>query len=751
MVVADNPGWTEDEVGKPLQGKSGKLFADMIERVGIKRKDLYITHATKCHAPDNRPPTAAEIKACKPYLDAEIERVNPEVIITLGAVPLKAMLRKSKITELHGQVLDYGDRKLIPTFNPGMALRDPAKIEPLRKDIARIGFHLRGQIPDEGSIHWAVIRTLDQWNAFIEELEESPELAVDIETTGLDRHAEGSAINSIQVSLSNGRNYALPLAVRDSPWKPKQQARFVETLVEQSEGKVVVGQNFKFDNLWVWEKFGVRFHLGFDTMLAHHILDENGSHGLKELATEYCNAPSYDIDLKTKLGLGDLQKFYKYGCLDTYYTLKLYRVFRAMLLKDPSLRRLFYKLVMPIARMFEEVEFEGLFINTNKLEKTDRTLSQRRIDILDELEELGAGGVNWNSPQQVADVLFKRLKLPVLDKTAAGKPSTSESVLLRLRDQHPVAEKIVEFRGIEKNLSTYVHGWKKLMHGDRLYLSTKIHGTVTGRFSSRLHQVPRDPMIRSHIDAPPGWVHVCADYSQIELRLAAMLSGDARMLQIFQTGGDIHKETAAFLLGKAPDQLTKEERKLAKAINFGLVYGMGAPKLVIYARDNYGVDMPLGDAQRFRKRFFELYAGLLPWHERQRRAVRAFGQVTSLSGRVRRLPGINSSEQGIRAEAERLGINSPVQGFGSGDLKAMAMLEVHREFGVDGRDWVRVKGEVHDSVLMWINESVLDVAIPEIKEVMEAPSLLDDFRINMRVPLAVDFEVGPWGLGKEWK
>lgn len=743
MLILDAPNLQEDRTGDILKGQSGDLIKSLFKEFKIDLKNCYVTYAVKCHGPEGRAPTGGELKACKPYLEQEIRDVDPEWIVTMGANALKQVLRKSKITELHGQVLDFGDAKLIPTFHPAIALRDPSKLPGLRDDIRKLSNALNGNVPSDDDIHWEVVRTLDRWNEVVEEILESPEVALDIETTGLDRNEKGAAINTIQVSLASGRNYSIPLEVRDSPWRLKSSIRqnVMDTLIEACEGKIVIGHNFKFDNLWVKKIYGAKFHLTFDTMLAHHVLDENTPHGLKELSVRFCNAPAYDVDLKTKLGLGDLNKFYKYGCRDTYYTLQLYYQFRSQLLKDMSLRRLFYRLVMPVARMFEDVEEEGLFINMERLAEVKEELTEQRENLLDELGR----DINWNSPSQIADYLYETLKLPIIEKTGKGAPSTSESVLQRL--DHPIPKKLIEYRGIEKNLSTYVVGWEKLMHGDRLYMSTKIHGTVTGRFASRLHQVPRNPLIRSLIDAPEGWLFVCADYSQIELRLAAMLSGDVRMKSIFATGGDIHMATAMEVLGHPESQISKEERKMAKAVNFGLVYGMGAPKLQIYARDNYGVDMSSQQSGQFRKRYFERYNGLLPWHERQRRCVRTFGQVTSLSGRVRRLPGIYSNDRGVRAEAERQGINSPVQGFGSGDLKAMGMVEIHNTIP---HDTCQVKGEVHDSVLLWVREEVADEILTKVKTIMESPSLLKVFKIHMTVPLVVDIEVGPWGKGKKW-
>jgi len=781
MIVYDAPGDLEDRNGKHLQGRPGKILNEMLEAAGIDREQCYITSLVKCHPPEGRAPSKSEAKTCKPFLDKEIADVKPTHMLTLGATVLGALSKKAKITELHGMPFDYQGITVVPTFSPAMALRDPTRLPTLRKDVVKLGHVMRGDMPRPEDIHWRVIRTLKDWHEFIEEFKKAEVFAADIETNGLDEHEEGSTkvvetgkvrkklkevvtdaavINSIQIGLDNGHNWALPLQVKPieityewyGPSKANLRQKLVETLVELSEGKICVGQNFKFDNRWIRKLYGVRFHLSFDTMLAHHLIDENSPHGLKEMAAEFCNAPNYDIPEHLKQGrfknASEERLFYRYGCLDVNYTQQLYWIFRKVLLKDPTQRRLFYKLVMRAARMFEDVETDGHFINLESHSEAKKKLIAEKIDLLRQMNKMAGREINWNSPQQVGELFYKKLGLPVLEKTPGGAPSTDESVLLRLKHKHPVADLLMKFRGVDKNLSTYIEGWEKLMHGDRLFLSTKLHGTVTGRYASRLHQVPRDPFIRSLIDAPEGWTFVSGDYSQIELRIAAMLSNDKRMKEIFQTGGDIHRATASIILGKPPEAVTKEERKMAKAVNFGLVYGMGWPKLVIYARDNYEVDLTDEQAQKFRIRFFELYNALPKWHERQRRCVRAFGQVVSLSGRIRHLPGVNSSEKGVRAEAERQGINSPVQGFGSGDMKAMAMVEIHDTF--DPKD-LRIKGEVHDSILMWIRTSRLKQIIPRCKAIMEKPKLLEEFGIKMTVPIVADFEVGAWGKGTELK
>lgn len=768
MIVAESPSYREDETGQIFTGAPGKLLQEALAEADIT--DYYFTHAVKCKPPEDDKASAVQVKTCKQYLEAEVTQVKPEYILTLGATALKS-LGKGKITEVHGCPADITvsghSMTLYPTFHPAVALRDPTKLGPLKKDLNRLGRLMRGE-PSiaEKDVHWQVINTMSQWNDFVEEFKESPEVSIDTETTGLDREAEGFEVNALQIGLSSERNFVIPFNVRSSPWNKKFQRMFLGILVDLAKGKVVVMQNGKFDNLNLRKKYGMQFFLTADIMLMHHLLDENSPHGLDSMAMHFLDAPNWDIDLQTKLGLGDLEKFFKYGCYDVYYTLQLYYIFRAKLLKQPGLRRLFYKLVMPIARVFEDVESDGHFINLERLEEVRDQLEGESAAILKKLNKVAR--INWNSPAQIGRLFFEDLKMPVLEKTPTGAPSTAESTLLRL--EHPVAKQLMEYRGVEKNLSTYVLGWQglkaeydkktgertvvetgeTLMHGDRLFLSTKLHGTVTGRYASRLHQVPRVPLIRSMIDAPgdEGWVLVVADYSQIELRLAAMVSNDPRMKMIFQTGGDVHASTASEILGKDPLTLTKEERKMGKPVNFGFLYGMGWAKFGAYARDSYGVIFTDNQSKAYRKRFFEVFNALPDWHERQRRCVRLWGEVVSLSGRIRHLPGINSTDQGVRAEAERQGINSPIQGFGSGDLKAMAMVEIHDTFD---RDTLRIKGEVHDSILFWAKRQALQETLPRIKAIMESPQLLQTFKIRFTIPLVADFEVGAWGMGEKWE
>lgn len=672
--------------------------------------------------------------------------------LVFGATNLKAIDKKLKFTESRGFIHEIDGCKILPTVTGEAVDNDPTNLYYLLRD-------LRYALSDKPRVKpmrkWSVLRTRVQLDDFLQKLESSPAVSVDIETSGLDPREDGAYINSIQFGLSNGYCVAVPLSKPGAEWSEDYDSckTVLEDILKATEGKSVIGHNFKFDNIWLDTIYGIRFYLGFDTMLASHVLDENMAHGLKSLSQFYCDAPNYDLTLEEKLGKGqDEKKFYEYGCLDVYYTMKLYKKFSEELDSDPGLRRLFEVVVMPAARLMEVVDQNGFYLNASQYRETRTRLVELQSKLLDEMNQTAGQfmdkPVNWNSPAQIGELLFKKMKLPILKKTATGNPATSEDVLKQLAQVHELPDTLMKYREVSKKINTYLDGWESLRHGDKIYFSTKLHGTVTGRFSSRLHQVPRDPEIRSLITAPKGWVFVCADYSQIELRLAAHMSGDSAMIEAFQNKEDIHSKTASIILHKEPEELTKEERKMAKAVNFGLLYGMGWRKLIEYSLNNYGVEMTDGQAQTFRDRYFQTYAGLLPWHERCRKFVRDNGYAQSPSGRRRRLPGVYSDVEAVKAQSERQSINSPVQGFGSGDLKTMAMVEIGETFS---NDVVQIVGEVHDSVLLRIRKTRLAKVVPKLKKIMENPKRLKLLGVKMTVPLVVDIEVGPWGQGEKYE
>lgn len=421
---------------------------------------------------------------------------------------------------------------------------------------------------------------------------------------------------------------------------------------------------------------------------------------------------------------------------------------------------------------------------------------------------------NWGSTKMLGELLFDRLKIKPPMKTKKGGRSTSESALNQI--DHPCVGDLIKFRGAKQQLSFFIEGWKPFIHRKRvngqwlsyLHPTMKLHGTVTGRPSAEnpnLFQVPRDKRIRTLIIAEPGWTFVECDQSQVEMRLAAEVSRDPELMYAFMHGIDVHWLTAIreierghgledlvidtahsylkekwkkerrnseceeptyaeaidLLLEMGPDKAVeindewKEYRKKAKAVNFGYLYGMWWKKFKQYARDNYGVEITDEQAEASRRYYFDTYAELPRWHERQKRYARQNGYVRSLSGRKRRLPdaqlyGDDWDIKGKRSSAERQAINSPIQSFAN-EINFMSALQLREEYG---RDKVKIVGTVYDAILMRVRDDCVEEVVERILEISKCPAMFKEFGIKLTVPILGEAKIGPWGGGidfHKWK
>lgn len=761
-------------------GRSGQLLQAELDAAGLT--DVYITNIVKCRPPENRTPTNEEIKTCRAYLDEEIEQVNPQFVVTLGSPAAKSVLKQARITESHGKLVDWNGRKGYALYHPAYVLRDPSKLPAFRADLRRLVQLINGTFHAE-EVDWKVV-TSESIDQFLAEFAEADEFAFDLETTGLFAHDLAGAVRCVGIALEK-RAWVIPLNMPGSHFSTQRsQSELLNLVVDLSKGKRAIAQNGKFDNTWLMVYYGVKFNLTFDTGLAHHLIDEDSPHDLKSMARAYLNAEEYDIDVEEKKGNTTPARLYEYCAKDATYTLRLKKVFDGELRKDPALRKLFYKLVMPAARAFEDIELTGMTLDLERMAKVEAETRVKLDRLLKELNSMVKRTVNWNSPAQVAEVLFNDLGLVPTVLTEKGKPSTGEAALLEIRDEHPIATKLVEYRETQKFLSTYLEGWKDLMVDDTIYFSYKLHGTVTGRYSSRLHQVPRDGTIRNLVTAPEGWTFVQLDVSQAELRTAAELSGDRELNRCFREGIDVHWRTLLgavesggagdyiqpvldtakqlskrtqdlrsalqVVLDAGPDRCIelwkgwKEARKKAKGINFGFLFGMFEKKFIEYAKMKYGFEPTRREAERFRASFFTLYSGLPEWHNKQKRLAHLNGYVRNLVGRIRHLPGIHSTDKELSRECERQAINSPVQGF-IGDFKAMALVEIHETFS---RDEVRIVGEHHDAILAIFENRSLQRNIGRVLEIMRRPRILGELGVKLRVPMEADAEAGNWGAGR---
>lgn len=754
MIIGEAPGREEENTGKPFQGRAGKLLSELLKTQGIKRNDCYVTNAVHCRPPENRTPTKPELKACRFYLDQEIKAVNPEFVLLLGATALNSVLGKSKVMDLRGSSFQKDGRTYFVTVHPAAALRSP-KFQPfLESDIKRFARLIRGENLDEDGvdIDWVFVDTMAKLKKCLRDVDMADAISYDYETSSLDQLGADEYIMCKGIATDN-KCWVIPLTYPGSPFMGESvQQKIHDALDRVTVGKKLIAQNGKFDNKWAKVFYGWDIPQTFDTMLAAHLLNENGIIDLKRMAMMYFNAPDYDLKKPIDPTSVPIQKLCKYCAYDVYYTLKLYHKFRKELMEDKRLLRVYKKLTIPLSKTLEDMELQGVYIHPEKFITVKEQLQGEINQLRAKLNKLSKGKVaNWGSTQQVANFLYGDLKLPILEKTAKGKPSTSgESVLPRLVDHHPVVQVLLDHREKIK-LMQFLDSWEDHMdENNMIHPNFKIHGTVTGRLSCvepNLQQVPRESNLRTIIDAPPGWTLIEADYSQAELRIAAMLANEKNMKMAYQSGQDIHTITASNVMGIPLEKVAKDDRKKAKAVNFGFVYGMSAKKFRIYARDKYGVKLTEEEAVLFRKRFFDGYPDLLSWHERQRRLVRKYGYVRSPIGRVRHLPEINSEEQGVRAEAERQAINSPVQGLGS-DLCAYSITRLHRLLP---KEIYRPVGLVHDATLQICRKGTEEFIASVIKYIMEDMDTVEkEFNCEFTVPIIADVKIGPWGGGTEW-
>lgn len=764
MIVGEAPGEQEDLEGEPFVGASGQLLNAMLAAVGIDRwEDCYVTNVAKCRPPENDAPSRADVKTCvAAYLGEELQVVNPKFILLLGNSALQGVVGKSGITKHRGSVYEARGSKIFATFHPAAVLRNPRYRGLVEADLQRFARLVRGQRSPTPRTKTQIIRKREHLKWLVYKILAAKELSIDIETYC--DHPQGtnyqeyrgahSMIVSISFTWEEGQAAVVPLYHEETPWKDVARVqRILGAAIAQAKAKNV-GHNFKYDARWMHAK-GMPLHQHFDTMLALHMLDENRPKGLKPASQVFLGADAYDVG--EELGNAytmPLKRLALYNGKDTDYTLRLYHRFRDEMRQHPRTARVFTKLMMPASNALVEVERTGIQLDmerwTERFQKASEVEDRLREYMLQFVPKDKRDTFNFASPKQVGEWLFGDLGLPIIERTKTGAPSSKESVLLQLGKDHKPVRAMLKWRKWKKYMTTYFLPWRDFRDDqDRIHPTYKLFGTVTGRLSCadpNLQQVPRDPFIRGILGARPGWTLVVADYSQVELRIAAMMANETTMLGQFARGEDIHMLRAMRMTSKAESDITKEERKAAKPVSFGFLYGMGAPKFVDYARDSYDVHFEPEEAEAVRRGFFADYPKLLDWHDRQRRLARKYGQVQNPIGRIRHLPDIHSKDRGVQGEAERQAINSPVQSFAS-DLMLLALIELHNMMPADE---AVVVGTVHDSILCEVRDDVVPQWTKLIKDTMEDMSIVKrKFGTEVTVPIVADIEVGShWGETK---
>lgn len=774
----------------PFGNRSRKEMFTYLERAGFDPEELAYTGAIKCLVWDLTA-NKTDLKTCKSYLDKEIAFIKPKWILALGNEAMSSTAGKSGIMKHRGIIYTRKDGvKVMSTISPAMVYRNPGQKAGFEADLKYFYRMVNEQDHEEGLLprtdQYHVVDNKEELHNLIDKLEWATEASVDIESTGFVEFSmpdnENPALVSLAVTLrwsnedypdDNLDVFAVPLFHPQSVWRSSWQRVLQLILRPLMRVKKRLAHNGKFDCRWMTRFGEMDVTQTFDTLLAAHMLDENRAKGLKPLARTLLGAPPWDMDTKDLLH-EPIKDVLWYNALDTWHTYGLYRLFRKELIDQPRIAKIFQHIMIPASNELIGVEQRGVWVDRPQLMK-NWAEAQEKLDNIDlQLMEWVPDDlpypVNFNTSNFLRWWLFDFLDLPVLargkekDDGSPGAPSVAEAIMLELKENpgHRVVDLLLERSKWQKYTSAFFSAYaEQLDENDRIHTTFKLHGTVTGRLSSgkgdeekvtgkrqtrgvNLQQVPRDAFVRGIFGAPPGSLFVEFDYSQVELRVAAFLAQEQAMLNLYATGQDIHMAMAMRMTGKPAHLVTKEERKKAKAVNFGFLYGMGWKKFISTAWANYGVRVTEEEAQAFRRTFFDQFPQLMAWHARQRRIAHKYGYVTSPIGRVRHLPDIRSAVKEVQNEAERQAINSPVQSFAS-DMCLWSMVLVSKKFKQMGLRAHPI-GTVHDAVNYEIPEEEMTTALPIIKNTMQDLPLKRVFDVDLNVPIIADCKVGTrWG------
>lgn len=559
---------------------------------------------------------------------------------------------------------------------------------------------------------------------------------IDIETTGLNRYKD--KITWIGVGLAKDIDSPISkLLIYDASNEDDlRKFRNVVKHIKKEKARTVL-QNGKFDTLFIEHHMGLRIPIDEDVMLMGTAYDLVAEHGLKKMAQAYLGVPDWDIKKKDKLS-GERETIVPYLSCDVRYTWELYQYFHQNM--NERSMKIYKELLRPAYRAYRDIERNGLYLDLDSLDVVRKKYNKEEKRLLKELKS--HYDINWNSSAQVAHAFFDLEGMPVIYKTKKGAPSTAADVMKELAMKgYELPDLLMKYKDAATRNKMFLNRWEDDCYESRIHPNFNLTNVVSGRTSCNspnLQQVPRTKDIRGLFSGAPGMILFEADYSQLELRIAAHYTKDKTMLNIYLHDGDIHTETAKlFTNGREP---TKEERGKAKAVNFGFLYGMQAKKFVKYALDNYGQVFTLAEAKHIRDLYFAKYARLLPWHKEQEDLCEMQGGVSNMFGRFRRLPLIYSPNKWERASAARRAINTPVQGSGS-DLLISAVTQINKE--LKGIAWIGAT--VHDSIIGECRVEDKDYVDETIRRIMKHPKVLDDFGVELRVPLDVDIGWGPWG------
>ncbi|MGI4814232.1 MAG: DNA polymerase I [Janthinobacterium lividum] len=596
--------------------------------------------------------------------------------------------------------------------------------------------------------HYEVIDSWEVFDAWFARIDAAELTAFDTETTSLDPMR--ARLVGMSFAVEAGHAAYLPLAHRgpDTP----AQLPFDEVLARlrdwlESDARKKVGQHMKYDEQ-VLANYGIKMAgIEHDTLLESYVLESHRTHDMDSLATRHLGVKTIKYEEVCGKGVSQIgfdevpvAAATQYAAEDADITLRLHQNLYPQMLEEAGLQSIYREIEMPVSRVLRVMERNGVLIDSDLLGRQSNEIGLRLVELEQQAYALAGGPFNLNSPKQIGEIFFTRLGLPVVKKTPSGTPSTDEDVLQKLAEDFPLPKVLLDYRGLSKLKSTYTDKLPRMINPDtgRVHTNYAQAVAVTGRLASNDPNLQNIPVrtgegrrIREAFIAPPGAVLVSADYSQIELRIMAHISGDESLVAAFARGDDIHRATAAEIFGVAGNAVSNDQRRVAKVINFGLIYGMSAFGLA----SNLGITRDA--AKLYIDRYFVRYPGVAHYMEQTRTSARQRGYVETAFGRRLWLPEINGGSGPRRQAAERAAINAPMQGTAA-DLIKLSMIAVQR--------WLESSGLSSRMIMQVHDELVLEVPEAELEEVRQTlPALMCAVK-SLRVPLVADV-----GFGLNWE
>ncbi|AOJ06351.1 DNA polymerase I [Burkholderia mayonis] len=604
------------------------------------------------------------------------------------------------------------------------------------------------ELPLAAARNYDTVQTWEQFDAWLAKISAAELTAFDTETTSLDPML--AQIVGLSFSVEPGHAAYVPVAHR-GPDLPAQLPRD-EVLAKlkpwlEDAGKKKLGQHLKYD-AQVLANHGIALNgIEHDTLLESYVLESHRTHDMDSLALRHLGVKTIkyeDVAGKGAQQIGfdevPLDKASEYAAEDADITLQLHHALYPQIAREPGLTRVYRDIEMPVSLVLRKMERTGVLIDGDRLSRQSSEIATRLVELEQEAYALAGGEFNLGSPKQIGQIFFERLQLPVVKKTPSGAPSTDEEVLQKLAEDYPLPKLLLEHRGLSKLKSTYTDKLPRMVNPNtgRVHTNYAQAVAVTGRLASNDPNLQNIPVrtaegrrIREAFIAAPGSKIVSADYSQIELRIMAHISEDESLLRAFAHGEDIHRATAAEVFGVTPLEVTSDQRRIAKVINFGLIYGMSSFGLA----SNLGITRDA--AKLYIDRYFLRYPGVARYMEETRTRAKEKGYVETVFGRRLWLPEINGGNGPRRQAAERAAINAPMQGTAA-DLIKLSMIAVD--------DWLERGGfaarmimQVHDELVLEVPESELAVVREKLPEMMCGVA-------KLKVPLVAEV-----GVGENWE